>query len=131
MTRHYVQIPRRLLAGYRALFRGTFQLLAAALVLLLVSAIISLPVWFFAHTTPVAFDIVMIVAIGAALVWGVVRRVRPGGKKWSFRRLAISTAMIAAPTVVLVLALASHSGVLALAGALLLSGVVAWRVVPS
>lgn len=131
MTRSSDGFARRLYAGYRALFRGTVQLLAAAIVLLTVSAAISLPVWFFAHNTPVAFDIVVLTAIGAAGVWFVLRRLRTAPKKWTFRRVTISVTMAAVPVFVLVLALVSHSVVLALVGALCLSGVIAWRVVPS
>jgi hypothetical protein len=131
MTRSRDGFARRLFAGYRALFRGAVQLLGAAIVLLVVSAAISLPVWYFAHNTPVAFDIGVLTAIAAAFVWFVVRRLRSGPKRWTFRGVTVSIAIVAVPVFVLVLALAAHSVALALAGALLLSGVIAWRVVPS
>jgi hypothetical protein len=131
MTRSPDGFVRRLYAGYRALIRGAVQLLGAAIVLLAVSAAISLPVWFFAHNAPVAFDIGVLAAIGAALVWFVVRRLRSGPQRWTFRGLTVSITIFAVPVCILVLALAARSVALALAGALLLSGVVAWRVVPS
>lgn len=131
MTSSRVQFHRRLLAGYGTLLRGAFRLVAATVFLLVVSAAVSLPVWFFAHTSPLAFDILVLSAIGAAIVWSLVRRVRSGGNGWSLRHVVISAALIAGPIFVLVLALVSQSAVLAIAGALFLSGIVAWRVVPS
>jgi len=115
-------VPRRLARGYTLLFTGLLRGTGTLIVLLMVSAAVTLPLWYAAHHLPGVFNVAVIAGILAGLIV-LVRRIL-SGTVW-FRislfvliGIAVGTAVAGFPLV---------GGITVVAT----TGLIAWRVVPN
>lgn len=120
-------IVHRLIEGYQTIFRTTFRLFVAVLILSGLSVAISLPMWFIAVHAPLIFDGLVVLALGAVAVFAIVRRsqrmVRADTNRWRVIQIAILL-------VFLVIGLGGILGgalIIGLPFLILASGLFAWR----
>ncbi len=115
----------RIIRGYGELMIRLVRTAAAILILLCVSALVSVPLWFLATRTPTLFNILVGVSILAAAVYWVLQK----RTKRTASRLYLWTA--AANLSVIIIALLVHSIAIAVIGVVLFTGLLAWRAYPA
>ena len=71
-----IRMVQSVLIGYRSIFRRLLQIGLGLAALGLVSALITLPIWFLASRYTVLFNTIVLMMILGFLVWSVFRRRR-------------------------------------------------------
>ncbi|MFW5796507.1 MAG: hypothetical protein ACOCV0_04830 [Alkalispirochaeta sp.] len=116
------RIIERLARGYALLFTGIIRAAATLAILVAVSAVVTLPLWYGAHYLPGVFNTVVIVGVVIGAVFAF-RRVMTGAV-WFRIALVVLAGTLITTAVTGLLGVSVAAGVA-------ITGLIAWRVVPN